>query len=122
MEVETTRSQSRSWFFFKNFLVLQKKSIPQFSGVKWKAWWNIQVLEVATRELSVGDNDNLTLTLLGDGNNVLEVADTALNLDLVVEELLEGSDIEDLIGSRLAAVDDELLGDLRLLSALGVLL
>lgn len=83
---------------------------------------NVQVLEVATRELSVGDNDDLALTLLGDGDDIAEVTGAALDLDLVVKELLESGNIEDLVGGRLAAVDHELVRDLLLLSALGVLL
>jgi hypothetical protein len=70
----------------------------------------------------VGDDNDLTLTLLGDSNDVLEISSATLNLDLVVEELLEGSDIENFVGGRLAAVNHELVRDLLLLSALGVLL
>jgi ribosomal RNA-processing protein 12 len=71
-----------------------------------------QVLEVATREGDVSDNLDLALTNLGDDNVVTEVADTALDLDAVVEELLEGGDIEDLVARGLRSVDDVLLGDL----------
>lgn len=66
----------------------------------------------------MGNNDNLSITLLGDDDLVGEIADTALNLDPVVEELLERRDVEDLVLSRGAAVDDELVG---LLSSLGLL-
>jgi ribosomal RNA-processing protein 12 len=71
-----------------------------------------QVLEVATREGDVSDNLDLALTNLGDDNVVTEVADTALDLDAVVEELLEGGDIEDLVARGLRSIDDVLLGDL----------
>jgi hypothetical protein len=69
---------------------------------------NIQVLEVTTGELLVGNNLDLALGLLGDGDGVAEVSGAALNLDAVVEELLEGLDIEDLVVHGLRAVDDEL--------------
>lgn len=72
----------------------------------------VQVLEVATRELLVRDNLNLSITRLGDLDGLAEVSGAALDLDAVVEELLEGLDVEDLVVDRLRAVDDELLGDL----------
>lgn len=70
----------------------------------------LQVLEVATRELLVGDDLNLAVTLLGDLDGVAEVAGAAINLDAVVKELLEGGDIEDLVAHGLRGVDDELRG------------
>ena len=51
---------------------------------------------------------DLALTSLGDDNVVTQVADAALNLDAVVEELLEGGDIEDLVARRLGGIDGEL--------------
>lgn len=68
----------------------------------------LQVLQVAARQLVVGNDLDLAVTLLGDLDLVAEVANTALNLDLLVQELLEGGDIEDLVGGRLGGVDDEL--------------
>lgn len=56
----------------------------------------------------MGNDLDLAVTLLGDLDLVTEVANTALNLDLLVQELLEGGDIEDLVGGRLRGVDDEL--------------
>lgn len=82
---------------------------------------NLQVLEVAAGELVVGNDLNLALTLLGDLNLVAEVADATLNLDLVLEELLKGSDVEDLVGGGLGSVDDELLGNLLVLALAGAL-
>jgi large subunit ribosomal protein L22e len=41
----------------------------------------------------------------------LVVTDTALDLDAVVEELLEGRDIEDLVASGLRSVDNSQSGD-----------
>lgn len=68
----------------------------------------LQVLEVAARQLVVGNDLNLAVTLLGDLDLVAKVADATLDLDLLVQELLEGRDIEDLVGGRLGGVDDEL--------------
>ena len=62
----------------------------------------------------MSDNLDLAITGLGDDNVVTEVADTALDLDAVVEELLEGRDIEDLVACRLRSVDDVLLQTTRL--------
>lgn len=56
----------------------------------------------------MGNNLNLAITNGVDDNVVTEVADTALDLDAVVEELLEGRDIEDLVACGLRSVDDEL--------------
>jgi hypothetical protein len=88
----------------------------------------------------VRDNNDLAFALLGDLDNVAEVTGATLNLDLVVQELLERSDVEDLVGGRLRGINHELpsvsffsfataarmhaylVSDLRLLSALGSLL
>ena len=70
---------------------------------------NVQVLEVTTREGNVSDNLDLAITRLGDVDLVTEVTDTALDLDAVVEELLEGRDVEDLVARGLRSVDDELI-------------
>ena len=69
----------------------------------------VQVLEVTTRERNVSDNLDLAITRLGDVDLVTEVTDTALDLDAVVEELLEGRDVEDLVARGLRSVDDELI-------------
>lgn len=95
---------------------------------------NLQVLEVATRELLVGDDLDLAVTLLGDLDGVAEVVGAAINLDAVVKELLEGGDVEDLVAHGLRGVDDELRqaldwacekrsgrGELYLLGDLGLL-
>jgi hypothetical protein len=68
----------------------------------------VQVLEVAARELLVRNDFDLALALLADLDDVAEVSGAAVDLDLVVQELLEGGDVEDLVGSGLAGVDDEL--------------
>jgi hypothetical protein len=56
----------------------------------------------------VGNNLDLAIGGLGDLDVVAKVADAALNLDLLVEELLEGGDVEDLVARGLRSVDDEL--------------
>ena len=90
-------------------------------GVWLSGWEYVQVLEVAARELVVGNDLNLAITDLGDLDGLAKVADAALNLDLLGEELLEGRDVEDLVAGGLRSVDNELLGDLGGL-ALGRLL
>ena len=60
----------------------------------------------------MGNNLDLAIAGLGDHDVLTEVTDTALDLDAVVEELLEGGDIEDLVASGLRSVDNELLGNL----------
>lgn len=82
----------------------------------------VQVLQVAAGELLVGNDLDLAIALLGDLDNVAEVAGAALDLDAVVKELLESLDVEDLVVDGLRAVDDELLGDLLGLLGLGTLL
>lgn len=67
---------------------------------------NIQVLQVAAREGDVSNNLDLAVTNLGDDDLVTEVADTALDLDAVVEELLESREVEDLVAHGLRSVDD----------------
>lgn len=67
---------------------------------------NIQVLQVAAGEGDVSNNLDLAVTSLGDDDLVTEVADTALDLDAVVEELLESREVEDLVAHGLRSVDD----------------
>jgi hypothetical protein len=62
---------------------------------------------------------DLSITRLRDLDDVAEVSGAALDLDAVMEELLEGLDVEDFVVDGLRAVDDELLGDLLLLGAGG---
>lgn len=69
---------------------------------------DLQVLEVAARELVVGDNLNLAIAGLRDLDGLAEVAGAALDLDALVEELLESRDVEDLVAGGLRSVDDEL--------------
>jgi hypothetical protein len=69
---------------------------------------NVQVLQVAARELVVGNDLDLAIGRGGDDNVVAEVVGAAVNLDVVLEELLEGGDVEDLVAGRLRSVDDEL--------------
>jgi hypothetical protein len=83
-----------------------------FDAKKTAEWYdNVQVLQVAARELLVSNDLDLAVSLLADLDVVAEVSGAAFNLDAVVEELLEGLDVEDLIVDRLGAVDDELRCD-----------
>lgn len=56
----------------------------------------------------MSDDNNLSITFLRDLDGVTKVPDTAVNLDLVVEKLLERADVEDFVGCRLGCVNDEL--------------
>lgn len=58
----------------------------------------------------MGNDLDLAISLLGDLDGLAEVSDATLNLDLLVQELLEGGDIEDLVAGGLRSVDDELDG------------
>lgn len=51
---------------------------------------------------------DLAIADLGDLDDIAEVADAAVDLDLVLQKLLEGGDVEDLVGGGLRGVDDEL--------------
>lgn len=67
-----------------------------------------QVLEVSAGELLVSGDLDLAIANLLDLDGVTEIANTAVHLDLVLEELLEGADVEDLVAGGLRSVDDEL--------------
>lgn len=54
------------------------------------------------------NNLDLPLALLAYLHNIAEVPDAAIDLDLVVEELFEGGDVEDLVRGGLRSVDYEL--------------
>lgn len=69
---------------------------------------DLQVLQISSGEWDVSDDNNLSITLLGDLNGVTKVSDTATNLDLIVEELLERANVENFIGGGLGCVDGEL--------------
>ena len=58
----------------------------------------------------MSDDFDLSIAGLGDLDGVTQVADAALDLDAVVEELLEGGEVEDLVGDGLGSVDHVLLG------------
>ena len=49
-----------------------------------------QVLQISARERDVRHDLNLAIADLGDIDRIAEVANTALDFDLVMEELLEG--------------------------------
>ena len=70
----------------------------------------------------MSDNLDLAIANLGDNDLVAEVSNAALNLDAVVQELLKGRDVEDLVVGGLRSIDDELLRDLLGLATTGDLL
>ena len=71
--------------------------------------WYSQVLEIPARELRVRNNLDLSIRDLRDLHGITEISDAAIDLDLVLEELLEGGDVKDLVAGGLRSVDDELL-------------
>lgn len=56
----------------------------------------------------MGDDLDLALASLLDLDVLTKVTNATVNLDLVLEELLEGGNVEDLVASGLLSVDDEL--------------
>ena len=56
------------------------------------------------------NNLNLALSLLADLYYITQISNAVVDLDLVVQELLKSGDIEDLVGSGLRSIDDELNG------------
>jgi len=54
------------------------------------------------------NNLDLPIANLGDLNNIAKVSNAAIDFDPILEELLKGGDVEDLIGSGLRGVDDKL--------------
>lgn len=54
------------------------------------------------------DDLYLPVSLLGYLHDIAEVPHPSVDLDLVVQELLEGGDIEDLVARWLGGIDDEL--------------
>lgn len=71
-----------------------------------------QVLEIAlgVGNSHTGDGDLGARGITADRNGVSELTGLAIDLELVVEEVLEGSGVEDGILDGAAAVDDELAG------------
>lgn len=43
------------------------------------------------------NNLNLPISLLADGNRITQITHTVIDLNLIVEELFECSDVEDLV-------------------------
>jgi len=51
---------------------------------------------------------DLAVALLTNLDGIAKVAGTAIDLDAVMEELLKGGEVEDLVGDGLRGVDDVL--------------
>ena len=67
-----------------------------------------QVFQVSSRELSVCNDFDLPFTLLANLDRVAQITHAIVDLDLVVQELLKGRNVENLVRSGLGGVDDEL--------------
>lgn len=76
-----------------------------------------QVLQVLTRELSGGNNNNL-VALLGDGDGVTQVTDDTVNLNTLVQELNVSLLVEDSVLHWSGGVNDELLRGVSVLGGL----
>lgn len=76
-----------------------------------------QVLQVLTRELSGGNNNNL-VALLGDGDGVTQVTDDTVNLNTLVQELNVSLLVEDSVLHWSGGVNDELLWGVSVLGGL----
>ena len=62
----------------------------------------------------MGRDLDLAIAGLGDLHVVAQVADAAFDLDAVVQELLEGGDVKDLVVGGLRAVDGVLSNPITL--------
>ncbi|KAI0410273.1 ankyrin repeat-containing domain protein [Xylaria grammica] len=71
--------------------------------------WIYQNLDDDLRNLIQEEQYGEPIADLLDGDGVAEVADAAIDLDLVLEELLEGGGVEDLVAGGLRSVDDQLI-------------
>ena len=83
-----------------------------------------QVLQVALAVSMIAslDNNLVTSAVTADGDGAAELTGLAVDLETVMQEVLEGSNVEDGIGGRTSAVDGELgvlVGDV-LLSLYGI--
>jgi len=71
-----------------------------------------QIFQISPREVDVCDDLDLAIADLADGDVIAQVARAALDLDAIVQELLEGGEVEDFVGDGLRAVDCVLVRDL----------
>ena len=60
-------------------------------------WGHSQVFQVSPGELSVCNDFNLPLRLLANLDRVAQITYAVVDLDLVVQELLKGRNVEDLV-------------------------
>ncbi len=71
-----------------------------------------EVLEISTRELGVGNDNNLSLSLSGNFDNLSQVAGLSLDLDAVVQECFELANVKHFVVGGPGSIDRELVGDL----------
>ncbi len=58
---------------------------------------SLQVLQIPSRELSMRNDLNFPVPLLGDRNRVAQITNAVVNLYLLMQEFLKGRDVEDLV-------------------------
>lgn len=64
----------------------------------------------------MGNNFNLPITLLADLHHISKIPYSVIDLDLIVQELFEGGNIEDFIAGGLTCIDDKLNGPISSIS------
>ena len=67
-----------------------------------------QVLQVAAREVLVGDDLDATVAEVADGDVVAQVAGAAFDFDALLQKGREGAGVENAVFGGLLGVDDEL--------------
>ena len=83
--------------------------------------YNSQILQIASRKGNVRDDLDLAVAHLRDGDVVAQVPRAALDLDALVQKLLEGAEVEDLIADGLRAVDRILVHHSQRSSCYGIM-
>lgn len=58
---------------------------------------DLQIFQISSRKGNVRNDFNFAIASLGDTDLIAEVARASFDFDLVVEEFLEGRQVEDLI-------------------------
>lgn len=69
---------------------------------------NLQVLQVATRELYMGDNLNFTISNLRYLNCFTKIADSAIHFYFVSDIFLKRGHVQNFVACRLWGIDNKL--------------
>jgi len=80
-----------------------------------------QVLQIPARKRNMRDDLDLPVSNGFDVNVIAQIPGATLDLDAIVQELLEGTEVEDLVRDGLRAVDCVLVRNLRALDRLSSL-